>query len=153
MITYTVSAVEENETHAVYDIQNANICLGPCPSVREEGYILTSRLEGPMTASGCFTRVVEKMWELKPYSGGHYTLHYPYPGVAYGDDDGPGFVFQGMRICSRCNARYLEQCSELEFSELPDPEIRRTMARDCIRILLKLENHATEVTVAGLQPG
>ena len=148
MITYTVSAVEENETHAVYNISNANICLGPCPSVREEGYILTSRFEGPMTASGCFTRVVEKMWELKPYSGGHYTLHYPFPGEAYGID-GPGFVFQGMRICSRCNARYLEQCSEL-----PDhPEIGKTMARDCIRILLKLENHATEVTVAGLQPG
>jgi len=148
MITYIVSAVEENETHAVYDIQNANICLGPCPSVREEGYRMTSRFVGPMTASGCFTEVLERMWELKPYSGGHYTLHYPFPGEAYGVD-GPEFVFHGMRICSRCNARYLEQ-----WSELPDrPEIRKTMAFDCIRILDKLERHATEVTVAGLQSG
>jgi hypothetical protein len=96
--------------------------------------------------------VVEKMWELKPYSGGHYTLHYPYPGEAYGID-GPGFVFQGMRICSRCNARYLEQCSELQFPNFPTPRFDKTMARDCIRILNKLEEHATEVTVAGLQPG
>ena len=149
MITYTVSAYEETETDAVYDIQNANICLGPCPSVRQERCHITTRFEGPMTASGCFTEVEEKVWELKPYSGGHYTLHYPYPGVAYGDLDGPGFVFQGMRICSRCNARYLEQCSERP----DDPEIRRTMARDCIRILDKLEEHATEVWVADLQRG
>ena len=148
MITYTVSAYEETETDAVYDIQNANICLGPCPSVREEGYHLTSRFEGPMTASGCFTEVEEKVWELKPYSGGHYTLHYPYPGVAYGVD-GSGFVFQGMRICQRCNQRWLKQCSELSY----DPEIRRTMALDCIKILDKLEENATEVWVADLQRG
>lgn len=101
-----------------------------------------------MTASSCFTEVQETVWELKPYSGGHYTLHYPDPGEAY-DFEGPGSVFRGMRICSRCNDRYLEQCSELP----DDPENRKTMARDCIRILNKLYEHATQVTVPGLQPG
>jgi hypothetical protein len=148
MITYTVTYCVETETDAVYDIHNANICLGPCPSVREERYHISTRFEGPMTASGCFTEVLQKVWELKPYSGGHYTLHYPYPGEAYGYD-GPGFVFQGMRICSQCNQRHLELCAEMPY----DPELRKDMARDCIRILNKLEKHATQVWVADLQRG
>jgi len=145
MIPFTLTSTDTDD---VYHIRNANICLGPCPSVREEVSYTTTRFRGPMTASGCFTKVQETVWELKPYSGGHYTLHYPHPGEA-GGFEGPWCVFHGMRICSRCNSRYLELCSEM-----PDqPELRKTMARDCSRILDKLYQNATQVTASELQPG
>jgi hypothetical protein len=141
MITYTVS---DTETETVYDIKSANMCLGPCPCVYIEGYRIVDRFEGPMTASGCFKVVQEKVWDLKPLSGGSYTLHYPSPSEAYGYD-GPRFVFKGMRICRTCNSRYLELSSEMAYSDNEQDRISyiTDMAQDCMRIVQKLEKHAT----------
>jgi hypothetical protein len=123
IITYTVT---ETETIVVYDIKNANMCLGPCRSVYKEGYRI---IDGN-----------KKVWGLKPYSGGSYTLHYPDPGEAYGYA-GPVSVFKGMRICSRCNARYVELRDHVPHDP-DDPEMKEIMAFDCMKILNKLQDNA-----------
>jgi hypothetical protein len=54
-------------------------------------------------------------------------------------------VFKGMRICRRCNSRYLELSTEIAYSENEQDRISDTtdMAQDCMRIVQKLEKHAT----------
>lgn len=177
MITYTITL---SETATVYEIQGANICLGPCRHVSKEGCRIAMRPQkrdhefrsllvnlfmglhprlgehSPLQTLDHDLLVLisnsllssltqaQKVWDLKPNSGGHYTMTYPYEGEAFGNP-GPPNVFKGMRICSRCNDRFLEQCDELDFSQEEDDRIVATadMARDCMLMVEKLEKHAT----------
>ena len=93
--------------------------------------------------------VEKKRWDLKPHDGGSYTLVYPFEGEAYGYA-GPQNVFRGMRICYRCDHRYQEQARDMAYSENGYARVSNNadMARDCIRIVEKLEQNATRAPAA-----
>jgi hypothetical protein len=124
MFAYTVV---ETPGATVYTLRDVNICCGPCGDVEEDFVSAHILVDGA-------TLTAQRVWHLKPHSGGTYTHLYPSP------VPGRHIVFEHVRICRDCNERYMQGLEQ--FARHPhDLELEKGLARDAERIVKIIETN------------